>query len=226
MTRPELSRRRAGGPAQARKRGPYAKSQETRDRILNGALEVAGRVGLHRTSVAAVAEAAGVAVGNVPYHFGSREELLHELMEWVAHRLLDDIERALQTGGDAMAREEASLRAYLGFVRRHPAYVRLVEEVRLHHPELYRQTMTLWLELIRGALAEAGERGEIRPLDDAERHAVAFFILGSRYFVDQMMAGVDGRPYPGDDVVIASYLCLLREGLAPAGAGAFREESP
>ena len=64
-----------------RSRGPYAKSSDTRARILDAALEVAGELGFHRASVARIAERAGVAVGNLHYHFGSRDELLRELME-------------------------------------------------------------------------------------------------------------------------------------------------
>ena len=61
-------------------RARYAKSRDTRARILAAALAEASESGFHMTSVARIASRAGVAVGNLNYHFGSRRELLRELM--------------------------------------------------------------------------------------------------------------------------------------------------
>lgn len=195
------------------KRGPYAKSSQTRLRILAAAFEVAGDVGLHRVSVAAIASRAGVAVGNLHYHFGSRDDLLHELMTSVQLELLAVVENATADSPGYLAGEEALIRAYLAFVHRNPAYVRLAEEARLHRPELYREGIATWLRLIRKDLEEAVEAGEFRPMDADEIASIAHFILGARYFLDQMIEGVDGRPYPGDEAVIAAYMAFVRNGL-------------
>ena len=61
-------------------RGKYARSDGTRARILQAALTEAGESGFQKTSVAKIAVRAGVAVGVVNYHFGSKGELLRELM--------------------------------------------------------------------------------------------------------------------------------------------------
>ena len=63
-----------------RTRSGYARSRETRARILAAALDEAGEVGFHKTSIARIAARAGVALGNVNYHFGSKAQLLRELM--------------------------------------------------------------------------------------------------------------------------------------------------
>jgi len=174
---------------------------------------VAGKVGLHRTALAAIAERAGVAVGNLHYHFGSRDELLCELMAWVQAELLAEMEAAVAPVPGYLAAEEASIRAYLIFVRRNPAYVRLAEEARLHEPALYRQGIATWLRLFREGLEEACKVGELRPMDSGEIAAVAHLLLGARYFLDQMLDGVDGRPYPGDETVVSVYMTFVRNGL-------------
>lgn len=196
-----------------RKRGPYAKSSQTRERILAAAFEVAGEVGLHRAAVAAIAERAGVAVGNLHYHFGSRDDLLLELIVWVQEELIGEMENAIADVPGYLAAEEASIRAYLAFVHRNPAYVRLAEEARLHQPELYRDGIANWLGLIRDGLEEAGRAGELRAMNPEEIHCVAHFLLGARYFLDQMVMGTDEHPYPGDDVVVAAYMAFVRSGL-------------
>lgn len=197
----------------SRKRGPYAKSSQTRERILAAAFEVAGEVGLHRAAVATIADRAGVAVGNLHYHFGSRDDLLLELMVWVQEELIGEMENAIADIPGYLAAEEASIRAYLAFVHRNPAYVRLAEEARLHQPELYRGGIDNWLTLIREGLEEAGRQGEVRTMSPAEIRCVAHFLLGARYFLDQMVAGSKEQPYPGDDVVVAAYMAFVRNGL-------------
>ncbi|MDJ0865924.1 MAG: TetR/AcrR family transcriptional regulator [Myxococcota bacterium] len=198
--------------APPRRRGPYAKSSETRDRILAAALAVAGEVGLNRATVARIAERAGMAVGNLHYHFGSRDELLRECSRWVRDTLLDEV-RAAAAGADFLAAERAGLRAYLAFVHRNPGYVRLVEEVRVHHPDLYREGIEQWLAWQRENLERGVARGELRALGADEIAALSHLLLGARYFLDQMIEGVDGRTYPGDDAVVDAYLALIRGGL-------------
>lgn len=194
-------------------RGPYAKSSETRERILAAAYQVAGELGIHRASVARIAERAGVAVGNLHYHFGSRDELLSQLMEWRVAELREEVEAAMPDDGTALEREEAAFRAYLAYVQRNPSHVRLAEEIRLHQPELYRQGISIWLEMWRAELEQGAARGELRAMDEGEIAATAHFLLGARYFLDQLIAGVDGQPYPGDEAVVQAYLNLVRNGL-------------
>jgi len=204
-------------PAPARRagaRGPYAKSSETRERILAAAYEVAGEWGIHRASVARIAERAGVAVGNLHYHFGSRDELLCQVMEWRVAELRERVEAAMPEDGTALEREEAAFRAYLAYVRRNPFHVRLAEELRLHQPELYQRAISVWLEMWREGLERGVARGELRVMDEQEIATTAHFLLGARYFLDQMITGVDGRPYPGDEAVVSAYLNLVRNGLA------------
>jgi AcrR family transcriptional regulator len=199
--------------AQNGPRGPYAKSSDTRQRILDAALEVASELGFHRASVAKIAERAGVAVGNLHYHFGSRDELLRELMESLVEELHAQVQAALPEGGSVIDREEAALRTYLAYEHRHPGWIRLSEEVRIHHPDLSREGVALWLALFREGIEQAIARGELHAMDDAEVAALAHFLLGTRYFLDQMIEGVDGRPYPGDEVVVRTYLDFVQGGL-------------
>jgi AcrR family transcriptional regulator len=203
----------------ARRRGQYAKARETRERILKATLDVASQVGFHRASVVRIAGRAGVAVGNLHYHFGSRAELLRELMNWLVGQLLAEVRAALSETTGAFAREEAGFRTYLAYVHRNPAYVRLAEEVRLHHPDLYERATAMWLEMFRDGIAEAVRDGELRPMDDDEIAATAHFLMGARYFLDQMIQGVDGRTYPGDDAVVGAYMKLVRSGLQNRSTG-------
>jgi AcrR family transcriptional regulator len=196
------------------KRSSYARSRDTRARILAAALAEASESGFHKTSVARIAARAQVAVGNLHYHFGSRRELLRELMVSLVADLLSRLHVAHpDEGADFFSRERAGLLVYLEYLRENPAYVRLADEVKLHDPELYRHAVAGWVERYVVRFKAGIERGTLRPMDDSEIATQAHFLLGARHFLDQMMESVDGRPYPGDERVVDAYMALVREGL-------------
>lgn len=195
-----------------RRRGNYAKTAETRGKILSAAVAAAEVLGLTGVSLSEVAQRAGVAVGNVSYHFGSREELLREVTDTVTRQVQEAVLRA-GSGGDIFERGEAGIRTYLAFVHEHPGYARISAEVRHHHPELYRDGLAGWVELQRNAVRDGIREGALRAMTEEEVSATAYLIVGAHYFLDQMIEGIDGRTYPGDDVVVDAYMQLFRGGL-------------
>jgi AcrR family transcriptional regulator len=205
-------------PAAAEPTG-YAKSRETRARILAAALAEASQSGFHKTSVARIAARASVAVGNLHYHFGSRRDLLRELMKLLMADLMTRLHAAdADDHADFFERQRAGLLAYLDYLRANPAHVRLADEIKLHEPELYREGVADWIERMAGRIRAGIEEGCLRPMSDAEVSAQAHFLLGARQFIENMLDGDDG---PGDEAVVDAYLRLVREGLrrAPSERG-------
>ncbi len=207
MPQNTLLRRSAAPSGRAR----YAKSRETRARILAAALAEASDSGFHKTSVARIAARAGVAVGNLHYHFGSRGKLLRELMGSLVADLMSRLHAAdPDDGADFFDRQRAGLLVYLDYLRANPAYVRLADEVKLHEPDLYRRAFAGWVERMAARIRVGIEQRTLRPMDDAEIAAQAHFLLGARHFLEQMMESVDGL---GDAAVVDAYLALVRDGL-------------
>jgi AcrR family transcriptional regulator len=203
MAKPSARPRRIG----------YAKSADTRARILAAALEEASDSGIHQTSLAAIAARAGVAIGSLNYHFGSREELLRELMGSLTAGLMERLHAAdTDVEADFFERERAGLLVYLDHLRANPAYLRLAAEVALHEPELYRRVTADWLARITARIRAGMARGELRALGDTEIAAHAYFMLGAHRFLDHRVRR-DGRPYPSDEAVVDAWLALLRGGL-------------
>ena len=197
--------------AAASGRASYAKSRDTRARILTAALAEASEFGFHKTSVARIAARAGVAVGNLHYHFGSRRELLRELMGSLVADLMSRLHVADPDGSsDFFDRQRAGLLAYLDYLRANPAHVRLADEMKLHEPDLYQRAIDGWVERMMAMIRAGIEHGTLRPMDDAEIAAQAHFLLGARHFLEQMIENVDGL---GDEAVVDAYLALVRDGL-------------
>jgi AcrR family transcriptional regulator len=195
-------------------RGGYAKRHRTRALILAAALAEASERGLHRASVTGIAARANTAVGNLHYHFGSRAELLRAAMR----KLLADYHARVaaidaEHSGDFFARHRAELLAYVEYVRENPAHIRLVDEIKFLEPELYRQGIATWVELLSARLRDGIANGSVRPMDDAEITAQAHFLVGARRFLEDLV----GEPGCEEEIVDA-YLGLVRHGLgAPSG---------
>jgi len=213
-------RDRGPRPAPSTQRAGYAKSADTRARILAAALVEASDAGIHDTSLTAIAARAGVAIGSLNYHFGSREALLRELMASLTADLMSRLHATdANDHVDFFERERAGMRAYLAHLRANPAYLRLAGEIELHEPKLYRRAVADWLERIAARIRAGVARGDLRPMSDGEIAAQAYFLLGASQFLDHRVRR-DGRPYPDDDAVVDAYLALLRGGLGRRGVRA------
>jgi AcrR family transcriptional regulator len=203
---------RAAAPAEAQP--GYAKSRDTRARILAAALEEAGARGFQKTSAAAIAARAGVAVGSLNYHFGSRAELIRELMGQLMADYLERVREAeaaaAEAGGDYFARERAVLLAYLSHVRRHPAHVRLADEIKLHEPALYRRGARVWTERMAGRIRTGIAEGTLRPMNETEIDLKANFLLGARHALEEV---AEEAALPSDEDLVDGYLDLVRDGL-------------
>jgi AcrR family transcriptional regulator len=205
---PETSLHRSAVPSG---RASYAKSRDTRARILAAALAEASHHGFHKTSVARIAARAGVAVGNLHYHFGSRRGLLRELMGSLVADLMARLHAVdADDSADFFERQRAALLVYLDYSRANPAYVRLADEIKLHEPDLYRRAVDGWVERMAARIRAGIEQGTLRPMDDAEIAAQAHFLLGARHFLEQMIESVEGLR---DEAVVDAYLALVRDGL-------------
>src|SRR5215203_6410254 len=61
-------------------RGPYAKTRRVRERILSAAEDVFATSGFRATTLKEIALRAGISEGGLAHHFGSRAELLGEIL--------------------------------------------------------------------------------------------------------------------------------------------------
>jgi AcrR family transcriptional regulator len=192
----------------------YAKSRATRALILDAALAEASERGLHKTSVSRIAARANTAVGSLHYHFGSRGELLRQMMR----RLMADLSTRLAAVDEErdtgfFAGHRAELLVYVQYVRANPAHIRLADEIKFFEPELYRQGVAAWVELLSARLRAGIADGSVRPMDDAEVAVQAHFLLGARQFLEDLVGNVGH-----DEEVVDAYIGLVRRGLGAVAA--------
>jgi AcrR family transcriptional regulator len=190
-------------------RGKYARSEDTRERILAAALEECAQVGIHKASMANIAARAEVAVGILNYHFGSRQGMLHELMSTQVQNFWSSMSLP-RAGRGFFELEAAMLRVYLEFLHANPNYVQLAEEIRRYEPELYQQGTGIQLAYAIKRLEIGVDRGELPTMVTDEIRTRAHLILGAYTFLDRL---IDDDNYPGDEFVITIVMNMLRNGL-------------
>lgn len=90
------------------------RSRATRERLLQSALVSLADVGWTQTTVASVAERAGVSRGATQHHFPTREDLFGAAIEYMAHARLLEIQAALASMPDGPPRIRATLDLLVG----------------------------------------------------------------------------------------------------------------
>jgi len=98
-------------------------TRDTRETLLEAARPLFARQGYDGTSVRQITKSAGVNLGAVTYHFGSKRALYEEVLARATRPLAEAVGGA-EPGGDAGAaaadRIETALRTLLGALRDHP----------------------------------------------------------------------------------------------------------
>ena len=129
-----------------------ARGADTREQILDAARDVLATHGYAGTTTRAIAEAAGVRLSLVHYHFGGKQQLLVAVLDRENERLLER-QRALFAGSQPLAEKYLTSCAYLNEDLR-SGYVRILWELwavgladeRLR--EHWRNALAGWHELL------------------------------------------------------------------------------
>lgn len=143
-----------------------ARRLAARERIVAAAHDLIAAGGYRAASVAAVAEAAGVATGSVYRHFGSKAELFAEVFRRASQREVDAVRAAIAAGGVAAGVEAFSRRALRA---RRLAWALLAEPV---DPAVEAERL-VFRRAFRDAFAEA------LPAHAGDRDLVAAALVGA-----------------------------------------------
>lgn len=131
-------------------------------------------------TTAAIAQRMNLTQGALFRHFPSKDAIWQAVMEWVAERLLQRVDRAMQAAESPLPALEAVFMAHIEFVVAHPGVPRLLfgELQRAEDTPAKRMARTLlagYRERLSG-LIEAGKSGGDLALDVDTGVAVTAFI--------------------------------------------------
>ncbi len=159
-----------------------SKADNTRDKILDAALNIFATKGYHDTRMDEIVEESATSKGAIYFHFPNKERLFLALVDQFADLLERRVVEAVDEAGMGMERVKAALQACLDTFGRYrrPAKILLVQAVGLGNAfEKKRvEVNDRFALLIKRYLDEAVAMGELRPVDT---EIVAYAWMGAIY---------------------------------------------
>lgn len=163
---------------QAATRRPTFTKAARRAQIVQATIATVNELGYHRTSLAGIAERAGVAKSAVVYYFGSKETLLLHVLEEAFTELGAAVEVAVAAESTPVERLRAYAQSYIAHVDAHRPEMAAAVAIVISHRNaegtpLYLTEQEEDSVLLRDILSSGMESGEFRrmPLADAVRIA-------------------------------------------------------
>jgi len=160
------------------------KSEETRERLLDAAAKVFRDRGYAGARLADIAEAAGMHPPGVYYYFGSKEDLVEEVLRVGVARARAFVQErvaALPEGASALDRLRAAIEGHVLMVLEIGDYTsanirifgQVPDDVRARHLADQRAYGNVW----RGLLEDARAAGDLRP--DVDLSVIRMLLLGA-----------------------------------------------
>ena len=122
-------------PARIAAEPPSEHGRQTRDRILEAAIELIAERGFAATSIDALCQRAGVVRTAIYWHFGAKEGLVVPVIERVASSWIEEIRSAVYREGDPLARLDRFVAGLRTLVQQRPHLVRLLLAVALERAD-------------------------------------------------------------------------------------------
>ena len=145
------------------------RSKERRQRLLDAALSVFSKKGYRDGAMDEIAGESGTSKGGVYFHFPSKQAIFLALLDRTAARLLDNVEEAIASENDPIAKADAALLAVLRTFARHRGLARLfMVEALGAGREFHERVLQIhgdFARVIKRQLDEAVAEGVIEPVD-------------------------------------------------------------
>ena len=190
-------------------------AEERRSVTVETVLALAAEQNPSEITTAAISARMNLTQGALFRHFPSKEALWTAVMEWVAERLMQRIERAVTEAPGPLAALRSMFLAHAGFVVEHPGVPRMMfgelQRAEASAPKRMAQTLIRrYGERVR-ALLEAGQAaGEVAADIDLDAATTLFIGTIQGLVMQSLLAGEPERISREAPAVLALYLRGIR----------------
>src|SRR5438270_13710207 len=115
------------------------RGERTMRKILDAAREEFGERGFAESSIVAITQRAGVALGTFYTYFDSKEAVFQALVRDMSAQVRDHVAPAFKGATDALDGERRALESFLKFARLHRDVYRIIDEAEFVEPSAYRE---------------------------------------------------------------------------------------
>ena len=189
-----------------------ARTTATRQRLFDASMELIGERGAAGVTVDEIAAAAGVSKGTVYYNFGSKSDLIAQLLrhgvDILKARLLAAPDGGM--GQDPLLAMEAMIGQAMDFMAEYPSFARLWVSENWRTPSEWQGTFTLLRAELLAVIGEAVENvAKAYPVDPSvSRGSLETAIFGACFVV-----GLDRQTYNPErtrDQSVAAIMAIMR----------------
>ena len=171
-------------PASDGKAPRTARGERTLRKILDAAQEEFGDRGFSESSIVAITQRAGVALGTFYTYFDSKEAVFQALVRDMSSQVRDHVAPAFREAADALDGERLALESFLRFARKHRDVYRIIDEAEFVEPGTYREHYETTVKRIAARLSAARGKGEIsRDLNEEDVEILAWALMGANVFL-------------------------------------------
>jgi AcrR family transcriptional regulator len=172
------------------------RSDATKRKLFDAAMELIGERGFTDASVDEIVDRAGVAKGTVYYHFEGKAELVEALIEDRMQPLVVAFNTAAENNADdPRAAIDAIVRAELGFLTDRKSFSKLLLTELWRENRLWRDTLVRLrgelMDVIHGVIARGIESGAFRTDVDPDFGASALFGMTATVALDWLAFNPD-----------------------------------
>jgi len=160
------------------------RGERTLRKILDAARDEFGERGFAESSIVAITQRAGVALGTFYTYFDSKEAVFQALVKDMSLQVRDHVAPAFQGAADALDGERRALESFLQFARKHRDVYRIIDEAEFVEPKAYREHYETTATRIAARLTAARDKGEIdNGYSHDELEVLAWAIMGANVFL-------------------------------------------
>jgi AcrR family transcriptional regulator len=171
-------------PASTGKAPRTARGERTLRKILDAAREEFGQRGFAESSIVAITQRAGVALGTFYTYFDSKEAVFQALVQDMSAQVRDHVAPVLKESTDALDGERRALESFLWFARAHRDVYRIIDEAEFVDPASYREHYETTATRIAARLIAGRDAGEVSAdYADEELEILAWALMGANVFL-------------------------------------------
>jgi len=161
-----------------------ARGERTLRKILDAARDEFGERGFADSSIVAITQRAGVALGTFYTYFDSKEAVFQALVRDMSVQVRDHVAPAFKDATDALDGERRALESFLNFARKHRDVYRIIDEAEFVEPAAYREHYETTATRIAARFKAARRKGEIaKDLSERDLDILAWAIMGANVFL-------------------------------------------
>ncbi len=155
------------------------RGQATFNKLLKAAEEIIGEKGYHETSVYAITEKAGVAMGTFYLYFRGKKDIFRELIYYVHHEVRKHIQIAIKDIPDRKEAEVEGIMAFYRYCLEHPTLYALIREAEFVDIEIFKWH---YLNFSKGYSEHLEKAMDKKQIERMEPEALAFCLMGISIF--------------------------------------------